>query len=175
MTVKDKKVVADKARQTPSKTSESIFGDHNSIFAPLQSLRQEVDEIFNQFTHRFGNGSKAEFPEFKTPVTNIDETETAYEISAELPGIAKKDIDITVENSTVKIHGERQKTKKSGKAEHHVTESSYGVYERSLSLPFTVDPKKVEAEYDNGILHLTIAKPSQSKSTPKKIEIKSAA
>ena len=183
MTRKSKKSKSEKteikAKETsrPSATpfENSIFGDHNGIFAPFQSLRKEVDDIFNQFTHRFGTVGRSEFPEFKVPLTDIDETEKAYEISAELPGIAKEDIDITVENSTVTIHGEREQTKKSGKAKNRVMESSYGVFERSLSLPFPVDAESVEAEYENGILHLTIPKPAQAETQPQKIAIKSAA
>ena len=164
-----------KPQRSPSMFNESIFGEHNGIFAPLQSLRSEVDQLFNQFSHRFGAVGRAELPEFKVPLTDIDETDDAYEISAELPGIAQKDIDITVDNSTVKIHAEREQSEKSGKAKNRVTESSYGVYERSLSLPFAVDAKSVEAEYNNGILHLTIPKPAHTKTTPQKITIKSAA
>lgn len=167
--------VEDKTQPSTSIFNESIFGEHNGIFAPFQSLRKEVDELFNQFTHRLGSVGRAEFPNFKIPLTDIDETDDAYEISAELPGIPQEDIDITVENSTVTIHGEREQTKKSGKAKNRVTESSYGVYERSLSLPFAVDASSVEAEYDNGVLHLTIPKPAQVDTAPQKIAIKSAA
>jgi HSP20 family protein len=155
--------------------NESIFSENSGVFAPFHSLRKEVDDLFNQFSHRLGTDGKAEVSEFRVPLTDIDETDDAYEISTELPGIAQKDIDITVENSTLTIHGEREQTKKSGNAKNRVTESSYGVYERSLSLPFAVDAKTVEAEYDNGVLHLTIPKPAQVEAVPQKIAIKSAA
>lgn len=153
----------------------SIFGDHAGLFAPLQSLRQEVDEIFNQFGHRFGALGRTDFPTFKIPTTDVDETDEAIEISAELPGVDMKNIDVTIENSTLKIHGEREQSKTTGKAEHRVSERSYGAYERSLSLPFEVDAKSVKAEYDKGVLHLTIPKPERVESKPQKVAIKSAA
>jgi len=167
--------VQEKSKPSNQFGSDSIFGDHGRLFAPLQSLRQEIDEIFNQFNHRVGKIGRAEFPEFKVPATDVDETEDAIVISTELPGMDPKDIDVTIENSMLRIHGEREQSKSSGKAEHRVAERNYGVYERSLSLPFEVDAKKIVAEYNNGVLNLTIPKPAKVETKPQKIAIKSAA
>jgi len=125
----------------------------NGNFAPLHSLRKEVDEIFNQFTNRFG----------------------AFEISAELPGVTEQDIDVSVTDSILTIHGEKQQRQESEDADHRISECSYGVYERSLSLPFNCDAKAIDANYDNGVLHLSIPKPKQVASKAQKVAIKSAA
>ncbi|NNC36161.1 MAG: Hsp20/alpha crystallin family protein [Hyphomonadaceae bacterium] len=166
--------VKDKSRPVGAFGSDSIFGDHTSLFAPLQSLRQEVDEIFNQFNHRFSLNGQTDFPEFKIPATDLDETDDSIEITTELPGMDMKDIDVTIENSMLKIRGEREQSNTRRKAKHRVSERSYGVYERSIALPFEVAADDIEANYEKGVLHLSIPKPAQVESTPQKIEIKSA-
>jgi len=147
----------------------------NGNFAPLHSLRKEVDEIFNQFTNRFGAFSRQPSEMFQMPALDVAETETSFEISAELPGVTEQDIDVSVTDSILTIHGEKQQRQESEDADHRISECSYGVYERSLSLPFNCDAKSIDANYDNGVLHLSIPKPKQVASKAQKVAIKSAA
>jgi len=149
------------------------FDDGN--FAPFQSLRREVDDIFNQFTDRFGVFSREPSNGFQIPALDVDETETSFEISAELPGVSEADIDVSVTDSVLTIHGEKQQSSESEDSDRRISECSYGVYERSLSLPFNCDAKSIEAKYDNGVLHLSVPKPKDVKSKPQKVKIKSAA
>lgn len=144
-------------------------------FAPLNSLRREVDDIFNQFTDRFGVFSRHPSETFQVPALDVDETDTSFEIAAELPGVAETDIDISVTDSVLTIHGEKQHSFQKEDANQRISECSYGVYERSLSLPFNCDAKSIEANYDNGVLHLSVPKPKQTVSKPQKVAIKSAA
>jgi len=147
----------------------------NGGFAPFNSLRREVDDIFNQFTDRFGLFSRQPSNGFQIPALDVDETETSFEIAAELPGVAEADIDVSVTDSVLTIHGEKQQSSESEDADRRISECSYGVYERSLSLPFNCDAKSIDAKYDNGVLHLSIPKPKEVKSKPQKVAIKSAA
>jgi len=144
-------------------------------FAPLNSLRREVDEIFNQFTDRFGVFGRSDTKDFQIPALDVDETEKAFEVSAELPGVAEEDIDISVTDNVLTIHGEKQQSSQSEDADRRISECSYGVYERSLSLPFKCDAKSIKADYDNGVLHLVIPKPKQVTTKPQKVAIRSAA
>lgn len=142
---------------------------------PFTSLRKEVDEIFNQFTDRFGVFSRHSTERCQIPALDVDETETSFEISAELPGIAEADIDISITDSLLTIHGEKQQTSQGEEADHRISECSYGVYERSLSLPFRCDAKSIDAKYENGVLHLSVPKPKDVKVKPQKVKINSAA
>jgi|GEM_PF-94369 len=147
----------------------------DSSFGPLNSLRREVDEIFNQFTDRFGVFGRVDSEDFQIPALDVDETEEAFEISAELPGVAEEDIDISVTDNVLTIHGEKQQSSKREEADRRISECSYGVYERSLSLPFKCEAKSIKADYDNGVLHLVIPKPKQVETKPQKVAIRSAA
>ena len=147
----------------------------NSVFVPLLSLRREIDDIFNQFTDRFGIFSHDDREGLKIPAMNVDESETAYEISAELPGVAEKDIDVSLTDTTLSICGTKEQSKETNEANRRVSEFSSGSYERSLTLPFAANAKDVTAEYSNGVLHITIPKPKTVENKPQKIAVKSAA
>jgi len=147
----------------------------NGGFAPFHSLRREVDDIFNQFTDRLGVFSREPSTGLQIPALDVDETDKSFEISAELPGVAESDINVSVTDSVLTIHGEKQQSSESDEADRRISECSYGVYERSLSLPFNCDAKSIDAKYDNGVLHLSIPKPKEIKSKPQKVAIKSAA
>lgn len=166
-------------RDSENELSENTSSKHwpfdNGSFAPFHSLRREVDGIFNQFTDRFDLLSRHSSDVFQVPALDVDETETAFEISAELPGVAEQDIDVSVTNSVLTIHGEKQQRSEKQDADQRISECSYGVFERSLTLPFKCDAKAIEAKYDNGVLHLTIPKPKQVASKTQKVAIKSAA
>ena len=105
----------------------------------------------------------------------VDETEETFEISAEMPGVAEADIDVSIADSILTIHGEKQHSLQGEDTDSRISERSYGVYERSLSLPFSCDAKSVDARYDNGVLRLIIPKPKQAKNKPQKIAVKKAA
>jgi len=147
----------------------------NGSFAPFQSLRREVDDIFNQFTGRFGVLPHRATELLQTPPLDVDETEKTIEILAELPGVAEEDIDVFVTDSVLTIHGEKQHRKEQEDADHRISECSYGVFERSLSLPFSCDAKTIDASYDNGVLHLVIPKPEKAESKAQKVKVKTAA
>ena len=102
------------------------------------------------------------------PVVDIEETDEAFVVKAELPGVEKNDVSVNIENGILTIKGEK-KTETEDKKRHRV-ECSYGSFIRSFTLPQSIKPEKVEAEYKNGILNLTIPKAEEVK--PKQIEIK---
>lgn len=147
----------------------------NGAFAPFHSLRREVDDIFNQFTSRFGLSPRQSEDVLHMPALDLDETENSFEVLAELPGVAEEDIDISVTDSVLTIHGEKQHSVEKKDADRRISECSYGVFERSLSLPFNCDASTIEAQYDNGVLHLSIPKPKNAASQTQKVAIKTAA
>lgn len=137
----------------------------------LQRFHNEIEGLFDRDWAGFGD-----FPALSTaqwvPAVDVEETEDAYRISADVPGIDPKEIDITLENGILTLKGERKEEKTSeerGGARH--VERSYGSFVRRFSLPDIADADNIQARADKGVLHLTIAKKAESK--PRKIEVKS--
>ncbi len=107
------------------------------------------------------------------PAVDIRETRDALELTAELPGVDPKDVDVTVENGVLTIHGERKFEKEEEGQTYHRVERVYGTFERSFTLPNSVDADKIKATYKNGLLILTVPKREEAKPKPVKIAVES--
>jgi HSP20 family protein len=96
-------------------------------------------------------------------------------ITAEMPGLERKDVDISIDNDLLTIRGEKKvETQRDDKDKnYHLSERSYGIFYRVLQLPPGVDPSKVQATMANGVLKIVVPKPANSEA--KKIEVKEAA
>jgi HSP20 family protein len=103
------------------------------------------------------------------PRVDILENESAYQVTAELPGVKKEDVEITVENNLLTLKGERKFEKDVNKEQYHRIERAYGTFARSFTLPNRVSQDQVQAKFDNGLLTITIPKAAEAR--PKKIEI----
>jgi HSP20 family protein len=140
----------------------------------LFGLHREIDRLFNEVAQGLApNGQQL------VPNIEITETDKAIEVTAEMPGLERKDVDISIEDDTLTIRGEKKVEQntdggedKNDKNVQH-SERSYGVFLRVLQLPPGVDPSSVQATMANGVLKITIPKPV--KPEPKKIEVKEAA
>jgi HSP20 family protein len=118
------------------------------------------------------NGSR-ELVRHAWPRVDVVENDDSFSIHADVPGIDKNDISISVENRVLTISGEKKQDKKEKqKGRYYYYERSYGSFNRSFALPENVDEKNIEARYTNGTLELTIKKVEKEK--PKAIEIKVA-
>ena len=138
-------------------------------FREVSRLRSEMDRLWDEY---FGAGRRAFRPmeEAWLPAVDVSETGDKITVKAEIPGMEAKDIDISMVGDTLVIKGEK-KAEKEGKDEnYHMVERSYGSFSRSMKLPATVDPDKVDASYKNGVL--TIVLPKKEEVKPKPIEIK---
>lgn len=105
------------------------------------------------------------------PVDVVENNE-AYVIKAELPGISKNDVKITLHENVLTIKGEKKQEKEEKDRNFHRVERSYGSFERSFTLPSGVKDDKIEAAYKDGILTITLPKAEEAK--PKEIEVKAA-
>jgi HSP20 family protein len=103
------------------------------------------------------------------PPVDIQETEDAYRLHAELPGLTKEDIDITLENNVLRLSGERKFEKEVKKESFHRVERTYGTFSRAFALPQQVNSEGVQASFANGVLTITVPKAEQAK--PRKIAI----
>ena len=135
----------------------------------LFGLHREIDRLFSEFAQGVGpNGAQNIVPDIE-----ISETDKAIEVTAEMPGLERKDVEISVDKDTLTIRGEKKVEENQKDKNVQLSERSYGVFVRVLQLPPGIDPASVQATMSNGILKLTIPKPA--KSEPKKIEVKEAA
>lgn len=144
---------------------------------PLRELEQMADRL-NRVISRpeggsvNGNGQEAMAVPDWVPTVDISETEAEYAIHAELPGVKKEAVKVTMENGVLTIQGERRQEQTENVRRHHRIERAYGRFARSFTLPDTVDAGKVRAEYADGMLHLHL--PKSDKAKPKQIEVKIA-
>lgn len=106
------------------------------------------------------------------PAVNLWQSQDAVAVTAEVPGFTVKDIDITVQDQTLTLSGEREPTSHPDEAKWHRNERRYGKFMRSMGLPFAVDADKVEARLVNGVLQIVLPRPETDK--PQRISIKAA-
>jgi HSP20 family protein len=106
------------------------------------------------------------------PPVDVFETNDSIVLKADLPDVNKDEVDISVQNNTLTIRGERKREKEINERDFYRMERSYGSFARSFSLPPTVDAEKIEAAFTNGVLTLTLPKREESK--PKQIKVKAS-
>ncbi len=144
----------------------------NALMPPgfgLFGLHREIDRLFNEFAQGVGpDGAKNIVPNIE-----ISETDKAIEISAEMPGLERTDVEISIDDDTLTIRGEKKIEENQKDKNVQLSERSYGVFLRVLQLPPGIDPSSVQATMSNGVLKIAIPKPA--KSEPKKIEVKEEA
>jgi HSP20 family protein len=103
------------------------------------------------------------------PPLDVYEDDHNITLKIEVPGIDEKDIDVRIENNVLTVHGERKFEKEEKEENFHRVERQYGSFTRSLTLPSTVDPDQVHANYDKGVLRISLAKKAEAK--PKQIKV----
>lgn len=132
----------------------------------LDSLQGDMNRLFDRFFEgRAPNSASRRW----IPAMDLVETEDHLVLRGDLPGMTEDDVDIEIKDGVLTVSGER-KTDHEEKGEgYHRVERSFGSFSRSLSLPQGVDPGKVEAKFDNGVLEVRIPKPAEAK--PTRVEI----
>jgi HSP20 family protein len=109
-----------------------------------------------------------------TPAVDIAESEKAYELTAELPGMDEKNIEVKVANGNLIIKGEKQEEKEEKKKDYYMRERNFGSFERRFEMPEGVDTDKIEASFKKGVLTMTLPKKLEAQKPAKKIEVKAA-
>ncbi len=135
---------------------------------PYRVMRREMENAFRAFDQKPsspGIGAGA-------PAVSVAETNDAFEVTAELPGVDEKDINVSVDDNQLVISGEKKMESTKEEKNWHVEERSYGSFYRSMLLPFEPEDGAVEAHFDKGVLRLTIKKPAKAVKTTKTIDIK---
>jgi HSP20 family protein len=140
----------------------------NDNWSPLADFRREMDSLFDDFFSAT-LGSQREQSNAWTPACDVAEEDGHYMLSIEMPGISKDDIKIEMAENTVTISGERRFENKKREGGAWYGERRYGKFQRSFTLPAGIDADKVEANYQDGVLHLAIPKAETAK--PRQIKI----
>jgi HSP20 family protein len=153
----------------------SIWKRRNPINGDLARLRDEMDRTFDRFfTEPWGMlEPKISRTEGWFPPVDLSETGTEVTIRTEVPGIAAKDLDISVSGTTLTIGGQKEEREEKKDEDYYLSERRFGSFRRVIELPETVDADKVTAESDNGVVTIHVAKRPGIK--PKQVEVKPAA
>lgn len=128
-------------------------------------LRYEMDRLFDSV---FGTPTRGGVSGW-TPATNLVETADAYEVSLDLAGFDRDDIEVTVDQGILTITGERAEAHEGEERTYHMKERSVGRFSRSFSLPSSVDAENVAASYENGVLRVNL--PKQEEARTRRIEV----
>ena len=136
--------------------------------SPMQDRMNRMNRLFREPYSPEGPGEALTTTTLAQPV-DIYEDEHNIILKIEVPGIDEKDIDVSVQNNTLTVHGERKIEKEEKEENFRRVERQYGEFTRSFTLPNSVDPTQVSAHYDKGVLKIKLAKKAEAK--PKQIKV----
>jgi HSP20 family protein len=147
---------------------------------PFEGLRNQIDRLFRDFETGFlqmplyrdtDNFWRRDFGFAVTPAIDIVEKDNSYEVTAELPGLDAKNIDLQLSDGVLTIKGEKNEEKEEKTKDRYVSERRYGSFRRSLQVPTSVDANKIEASYKSGVLTVTLPKSAEAQKQQKTIPI----
>lgn len=137
---------------------------------PFQQLQRElgraVEDVFR------GAAGLRPGPGGFAPSLDVRETAEGLELTAELPGVAEQDIELSLEGEVLTLRGEKHDERRSEERGVHVQERSFGSFRRSLRLPFAPEPGSVQASFERGVLHVTLPRPAQAQARENRIPIR---
>jgi HSP20 family protein len=178
--------MAEAATKLPVKSEKSAasasVGNRTS---PFETLRREIDRLFDDL-HPFGwrlpsTRSMFEFeaPTLRAewpiaPAIDLVENKDEYEITAELPGIDEKNVEIKLSDRTLTIKGEKTEEKEEKEKDYYLSERRYGSFQRSFQLPEGVDIDRIDATFAKGVLTVKLPKTAEAQKVEKKIAVKPA-
>ena len=175
--------MADTIAKLPVKTEKT---QGLPAWRPFESLRREIDRLFEDFDGGVWRSpfrrplfdvapfwrSEVTWP--AVPAVNVAETEKGYEITAELPGMDEKNIEVKFADGVLSIKGEKREEKEEKKKDYYLSERSFGSFQRAFEVPEGVDSDKIEATFSKGVLTLTLPKSAEAQKAEKKIAVKAA-
>ncbi len=154
------------------------------MWRPFENLRHEVDRLFEDFYTSLPFRPPFRRPAFDiepfwapkswvtVPTVDFVEHEDAFEMTADLPGLDEKNIELKVANGVLTIKGEKTEDKEEKEGDFHLRERRFGSFERLFHLPETVDTDKIEASFKHGVLTVKMPKAAEAQKSAKKIEVK---
>ena len=150
---------------------------------PFRSLRDQIDRLMDEFDRGLFPARWMEMTPFSkltsdirglVPAIDMIDEEKAYRVTAELPGLSGKDIEVAKDGDLLTIKGEKKEEHEEREKGYFLSERHFGSVERSLRLPDGIDDSKIEAKFENGVLTVILPKTPEAVSKPKKIGVKAA-
>lgn len=147
---------------------------------PFARFRQEMDRLMDRFMPDFGPRLRGLAPAMPwmgdangmvMPAMDVTEGETAFVLTAELPGLAEADIDVSVSGGMLRVKGEKRQESEQTRNDVHVRERAFGRFERSFTLPDGVDAEKIAASFGKGVLTVTMPKTPGGAAATRKVAI----
>ena len=147
---------------TPSRTRpRGLTG-----FNPLMSLNRDINRLFDDFLQPSALPTMADpavATALITPQINVSETDTEIRVAAELPGVDLDDLEVDVMDDMLVIRGAKRLERSDEDENFHFVECAYGSFQRTVQLPFAADPDQVQANFENGVLSVTVPKSDQQR------------
>ena len=152
-----------------------------------RSFRTEMDRLFDRFAGGWGMPSLRRMFDVEpalryessfsvpSPAVDITEDDAAYKVTAELPGMSEKEIEVVVSGDMLTLKGEKRQEKEKKEKNFYLSERSYGSFQRSFYVPDGVDRDKIAADFSKGVLTITMPKSAKAVEQQKKIEVKAGA
>jgi len=138
---------------------------------PLNHLRNQINRVFDDFFGESWLTPRREMAAGFWPQVDVTETDKEIKVSADIPGVEPKDIDVSVEDGMLTIKGEKKYERQEKEKRQYRMERSYGSFERAIELPAEVDESKAKAEFKKGVLRLALPKRLGAPSRRKKIPV----
>jgi HSP20 family protein len=152
---------------TPFRSGGGLLGGAD----PFLSLHREMNRLFDDvFRGMPAGGAQGGTGQFIQAHMNVSETDKEIRITAELPGVSQDDVEVNLDDDVLTIRGEKKFEQQDEKENFHFVERSYGTFQRSVRLPFPVDPEQVRASFENGVLTVMLPK-SALQERARKIQI----
>lgn len=185
--VKKKAKTVSKKRKT--RVPATAPAKQPEVLHPLETIRQDIESMFDRY---FGNwpsvGQLLQWPEFEpfrslelperlkhwgaTPRVDVSETDKSYEVTAEIPGMDEKDVEVTLTENTLTINGEKHEEREQKEKDYHVRERRYGSFRRTFTVPSDVDANKISAQFTKGVLTVSLPKSKKPRGKRRQIAIK---
>jgi HSP20 family protein len=146
---------------------ESRWSPVTDLASEFLTMQREVDRMFDRYNGTVTDESRASD---LSPHVDVSEEENNYLLNVELPGVEKKDVKITVSDGVLRIKGDKKQTLEQKEDKFQRIERCFGSFERSFTLPAAVRSDKIEADFKNGVLTISIPKEEEAK--PKEIEVR---
>jgi HSP20 family protein len=143
---------------SPPGSSKDLFG----------TLQREVNRVFDQM---FGSGGGLASPGGFAPSLEMTETEGGLVVTAELPGLEEKDVEVSLEGDMLTLSGEKRQERSEDKGGLHISERNYGSFRRSVRLPWAAEAGQASASFDKGVLTVTLPRPPEAKPAANRIPI----
>ena len=150
----------------------AFWGRGDEITDPFRAMQRDFDRMLKEFGNSLPPNFTGHTGTHLAPLIDIRETDDGIQVTAELPGVADDDVEITLTDRVLTIKGEKKAESEKTEKDVHLVERSYGAFRRSLTLPFDADPEAVEASFEKGVLKIHVPKPAEKAQASNRIAIK---